>query len=270
MTAYAPSVEGEAIRRRDFIERLAITIGVATLFIGGYFLVAYSVHPERISELPIPLDQRVPFIPQAIWIYLSLYPAALIPLFVVRCERLFRRTAIAYAIVISISLIFFESYPVTSARLRASTTVLSVARPSDWLVAKLYMIDPPYNLFPSLHLSIALLAAISAWKAKRLYGAVVYVSVGPLAMSVCAVKQHFVLDVVGGLALAALVGSLIITPYRAQPGVRRSYTWRGPIVYCAVLILLFAGLYTAYLLNRAPMSTPLAAPRIGNNTVLEP
>ena len=78
-----------------------------------------------------------------------LLSCALLPLFVVRCSRLFRRTAIAYATVIAVSLVFFTVFPVTSIQLRVPQTRLDISRFSDWAVSLLYSVDPPYNLFPS-------------------------------------------------------------------------------------------------------------------------
>jgi membrane-associated phospholipid phosphatase len=175
-----------------------------------------------------------------------MYPASSIPLFVVRCQGLFRRTAVAYVAVIAVSLACFKVYPVTSMGLRAPLTVLDMARTSDWLVAKLYSVDPPDNLFPSLHFSISLLAAISTWKANRFYGTLVYISLVPVALSVCTVKQHFLADVVAGFALATLLGLLIIVPYRAHPSVERSYTWHGPAIYLCFLGLFYIVIYIAY------------------------
>ena len=150
------------------IERLAATAGLVTFFIVGYFGVGRSISSAMTFDMATSLDRRIPFIAQSVWIYFWVFTAALIPLFVVKCPRLFRRTVLAYGLVIAISLICFKAYPATSASLRAAGAVLDVSSPSNWAVSVLYSLDPPYNLFPSLHLSLALLAAFSAWKAKRL------------------------------------------------------------------------------------------------------
>ena len=125
--------------------------------------------------------------------------------------------------------------------------MLDVSSPSNWAVSVLYSLDPPYNLFPSLHLSLALLAAFSAWKAKRLYGVGVGVGVGLVAVAVCTVKQHVLVDVLGGAVLASLSGGLIIGTYRAKRGVMPAYGWRGPELYVGLLVLAYAGIYAAYL-----------------------
>lgn len=235
-----------ASRKRFLLERLVLTTALMTFFIVGYFGVGYTTNPARARELVSSLDKKIPFVAHSVWVYLLIFPSALIPLFVVRCARLFRRTALAYASVITVSLICFASFPVTSAQLRVAQEQLDLALPSEWAVSVLYSLDPPYNLFPSLHLSIALLAAFSAWKAARLLGAVLFVSVAFIGVSVCTVKQHVVPDVFGGLLLAALVGAVILRPYYPQAGVKPAYSWRGPALYLIFLILIYAGFYFAY------------------------
>jgi membrane-associated phospholipid phosphatase len=217
-----------------------------TFFIAGYFGVGYSTNPAQARELVSSLDKQIPFVALSVWVYLLIFPSALVPLFVVRCPRLFRRTALAYASVIAISLICFAAFPVTSVRLRVAPELLDLAYPSNWAVSVLYSLDPPYNLFPSLHLSIASLAAYSAWKATRLLGVVAFVSVGFIGISVCTVKQHILLDVLGGLALAALAGAVILHPYRRQGSLEPAYSWRGPALYLILLILIYSGFYVAY------------------------
>jgi len=110
----------------------------------------------------------------------------------------------------------------------------------------LYRLDPPFNLFPSLHLSIAALSSLTAWKARRSYGAAAFVGVALIGASICTVKQHFVLDGFGGVALAALVHAFVLHPYRPMPGTDPAYGWRGPAAYAALLAALYAGIYAGF------------------------
>lgn len=247
-----------------------MTAGLATFFIAGYFGVGLSRDPARARELVSPLDGLIPFVAHSVWVYLSIFPAALIPLFVVRCPRLLRRTALAYAAAMALSLLCFTAFPITSARLREAPAMLDIARPSDWAVSLLYALDPPYNLFPSLHLSIAVLAAFAAWKAAKPYGAIAFVGVGGIGVSVCTVKQHFLLDALGGLGLAALVSSLILHPYRPHSGITPAYSWRGPALYLAFLVLVYTGLYLAYLWASCELVNFLGAGPIGSHNCLSP
>jgi len=228
------------------LERAVLTIGAVAVFLIGYFAVGHNIDPTRARDLATSLDARIPFIARSVWVYLWVFPASLLPLFLVRCPRLFRRTIVAYGVVIAVSLIVFATFPVTSIGLRADRAALDVTRFSPWAVAVLYCIDPPYNLFPSLHLSIAALAALSAWKARRVYGAAAFLGVALIGVSICTVKQHFVVDGLGGLALAVVVYAFVLLPYAPPRGADPAYGWRGPAAYAALLAVVYAGFYAAF------------------------
>ena len=225
-------------------ERAGLTLGLVIFFISGYFGVGHTRNPAGAGELQTFLDDQIPFIARSVWLYLLIFPAALLPLFVVRCQRLFRRTALAYAAVITVSLICFAKLPITSTRLRTDPAMLNLTHLSDWAVSVLYSLDPPYNLFPSLHVSIAVLAAFSAWKAARSYGVVAFSCLVFVIASIFTVKQHVVLDAVGGIALSALAGALILRPYHTHGA--SAYSWRGPLAYLIFLVIVYAGFYLAY------------------------
>jgi membrane-associated phospholipid phosphatase len=133
--------------------------------------------------------------------------------------------------------------------LRTDVSSLDATRFSRWAVSTLYAIDPPFNLFPSLHLSIALLAASAAWKARRAYGAAALTSLAPVAASICTVKQHFVLDGIGGAALAAVVHAVVLRPYRPEPGSTPPRAGADPQAYGALLAAAYAGLYLGFRLT---------------------
>lgn len=202
---------------RDVALRITFVAALVAFFAFGYFGIGRNVDPSRARELATALDRRIPFIPATVWVYLAMFPTALSPLVLVRPMRLFRRTCGAYAAAIGVSLILFAAFPVTSKGLRAQGGALDPLSLSSRAVALLYRLDPPFNLFPSLHLSIAAIALLSAWKAARLPGAAVGLMLAVIGVSVCTVKQHFVLDALGGLTLAAVVYAVVLRPYRASP-----------------------------------------------------
>ena len=236
------------IQNRPVLERAALTAGLITFFLVGYFGVGLSTDPAHVHSLATPLDARIPFVAScSVWMYLWVFPCALIPLFVVKCRHLFRRTVIAYATVMAVSFVLFAVFPVTSVGLRAPKRTLDISRPSDWAVSIIYSLDPPYNLFPSLHLSLAALAAFSVWKTSKPYAIAIFVSVAGLGVSVCTVKQHYVLDVLTGLALAALINLLIIRRYRPMEGATLAYSWRGSATHLVFVVILYASFYGVYL-----------------------
>ena len=108
------------------------------------------------------------------------------------------------------------------------------------MIAVLYRVDPVANAYPSLHLALVTLAALCAWKASRVMGLVLALSVPAVAIAVSLVKQHFILDAVTGIALALIIGLPLIAAYRPASGEAVGYSWRGPALFFAFAIFSYA------------------------------
>ncbi len=166
-----------------------------------------------------------------------------------RCPRLFRRTILAYLAALAIALVVFVVFPVDGASLRPTDADRLPRSFATWSIGKLYAADPPRNLFPSLHVSFALLAAGSAWKARRSYGIAAAAGVIPIAVSIFTVKQHYVADGVAALIVASVVGASLLLPYRPDGGHLTAFGRRGPIAFFVMLGLVYAALYAGYVLG---------------------
>jgi membrane-associated phospholipid phosphatase len=196
------------------LERLLLATGVLLLFCLGYFSIGFITDTARARDLTLTPDRQIPFISEAVWIYLSLFPIAVSPLLLVRSRDRFRRTALAYAIAMGLSFVCFASWPVSSHTLRMPLDNLNLARVSDRAVALLYGIDPSCNLFPSLHVSIVVLALLSILRSSKLSIALAAGGGVLIAASACLIKQHFVVDVLAGLLLGLLIGLVMLAPRR--------------------------------------------------------
>jgi membrane-associated phospholipid phosphatase len=227
-------------------ERAAIASVVLASYVTGYFLIGWTTDPESARSLSTPLDARIPFVPETIFLYAWVYTAMTFPLFVVRSPALFRRVGLAYAVVIAASLATFVVYPVTSVDLRPDVGHLDASQFTGWAVKLVYTIDPPCNLFPSLHLAAATLAALSAWKARPVYGVIGFTWLVLIAVSVSTVKQHFLLDGVAGFGLAVVAYGLIIRPYRRVSVEESAYGWSGPLLYLGFHGSFYAAAYAVY------------------------
>lgn len=194
----------------DGRERLLLAAGLAAFFVTGYFGIGFAIDPARLRDLASPLDERIPFVARAVWVYVCMFPAALSPLVLVRDIAIYRRTTLAYAIAMAVSFGCFIAFPVTSRSLRVPIHDLDLSRFSDRVVEIIYVLDPPTNLFPSLHLSIVVLAAMSLWRAGTIPGMPAAAGALLIGVSVCLIKQHFIVDAAGGLALGALIGRLTL------------------------------------------------------------
>jgi membrane-associated phospholipid phosphatase len=70
------------------------------------------------------------------------------------------------------------------------------------MIRDVYAGDNPYNCFPSLHTSISTILAVYWLRVNRRLGILVAVWVALIVASTVLIKQHYLADLVAGLALA--------------------------------------------------------------------
>jgi hypothetical protein len=191
------------------VEKVLLTTLVMALFLGGYFLVGrYTLGRARPFPLVFAWERELPLLPWMVFPYLL---ALVLPDFALfgwpdADRRGFRRQALCYSVMHVVCFAIFVVYPV-KADLRPPA--LSGDGASIRALAYYYEIDPPVNLFPSLHCANAALSAIMAYKISRRIGRLVAVGAGLVVLSVVLVKQHYVADAVAGIALALAVDRLL-------------------------------------------------------------
>lgn len=208
--------------------RAALGACLLALWIVGYFGVAHSPLVLRARPDVLPWDCPIPFSGWAVWIYLAGLPMIAAPLLLLRAGRPLRRAVLAYLAAIIGATACFAAFPVASGQLRAAADGAGLGPLTALALAALRALDPPFNSFPSLHVALAALAAWSMADAAPGTRAGWNLALALVAWSVCAVKQHYLLDVAGGLALAlavrAWVGARVARPSlpRRKTGRRRA------------------------------------------------
>jgi hypothetical protein len=239
-------------------ERAVLSGALVLYFLVGYFGVGWlATDPADARSLAIPLDAAIPFVLASVVVYWSILPMALLPVFVVADRDLFRRVALAYAVTITTALVIFVVFPVTSVGLRPDAPAFADSGFAGWLFRLLHFLDPPLNLFPSLHLALAFLAALAAVRAGSALGAAAIVWTLGIAVSVCTTKQHFAVDAIAGLALAAGVHRWLVASPRAAVPADASFGARGIALFAGLVALFYAGLYGAYLVGFEPWSVSI-------------
>lgn len=76
-------------------------------------------------------------------------------------------------------------------------------------ISMVYKLDPPFNSFPSLHVSLTLLSLMVLFSYKRIIGCVFLIPAITIIISTLFVKQHYFADVIGGFAIAPIMFYLI-------------------------------------------------------------
>lgn len=222
---------------------MAVLVGLVPLYI-----LIPAFFPPTGRYLPeLALDRALPLIPAWALVYGALYVfLILLPVFVVRQDELIRRTVYAYLLIWIVAYAFFFVIYPTAAPRPAKVAGQGFA---VWGLRALYGSDPPYNCFPSLHVAHSFVSALATYRVHRRLGIVAVVCATLVAASTLFTKQHYVLDVIAGAAIAAAAYGLFLRPYprervseldrRAAPGLALSVS--------AMVALGLAGYWFAYL-----------------------
>ncbi len=182
--------------------RWSLGLGLALLQSAVYFGIGHA-HLTRSTELlRTRLDDAIPFWPWTAWCYLPFYAGTfLIAIGGFRHKRLFNRTAVAVVMVMCLGalghLFVGAEYP---------RPVLHPPYPnfSYAFMAWVQHIDPPGNVFPSLHVAHTSMLAFLLLRDRPRLGRVALVMATLLALSTLTTKQHFIADVLSGYTLAFL------------------------------------------------------------------
>ncbi|MEW5847676.1 MAG: phosphatase PAP2 family protein [Myxococcota bacterium] len=186
-------------------------------YASGYLVLnRLMMDAPRPWDLSLPLEHRVPFIPELLATYGLAYLMVAVLALVIHGEKLVRHTVRAFATTCLLQLVCFALFPV---RMTERPELLPDGTFWHDVGTFWFWLDRPTNLFPSAHVSMSVLSAlffrdVNPWLGRLAGGLAAFV-----AVSVVLVRQHYVLDTVAGAALALAV-------YRAtSPGWVREVLW---------------------------------------------
>lgn len=236
------------------LRNLALGLAFAAVAYLGFQVVARGTDPSTAHRLDTPLDHAIPFWSASVYLYSWSYTSILYPAFVIRSARLFRHVVAAYACVVGISLVTFAVFPVTSLGFRPDVATLDLTRFDHWGVRLTFFVDPPTNLFPSLHMAAAVMAAAAAWVARPRYGVWALTFVVSIGGSILTMKQHYIADGVAACGLGILAWWLCLRPYqrRPEPLAERAMGGGAVVAYLVFHASVYAALYLAFRLGYAP------------------
>ncbi len=232
------------------LPRRAIYLVACVAIMGIYFATnrltagLEAFHPET------ALDRLIPFAPAWEHIYVSLWVFMVLPHVVIRHEGYLRRWVLAFGVTQLVAAALFVALPVRMMRPEG----FALDSFGAWITALNYGIDEPSNAFPSLHVANAVLAALVALRVDRAVGSIALVVAALVAVSTFFVKQHYVIDVAGGLVLAGAVYLGIVRPYdlEAVAEDERRLSRAASLGLVAVHGVAVAGAFALYLSGRPP------------------
>jgi len=156
--------------------------------------------PAEGFKLTTPLDMAIPFVPHFIIPYLLVFPLVVVP-FVLAWKRPkdLRKVVYAFLLATIIGEIIFIVFPTTMVRPELSGGDIFTD-----LVLHTYAVDsPPKNCFPSFHVTISTLTTLLCLKLSKRVGLATLPLTVLIILATVFIKQHYVVDIFGGLVLAS-------------------------------------------------------------------
>jgi membrane-associated phospholipid phosphatase len=189
-------------RALPLAERLSVGIGLLVIF-AILFLGVNQWSAQRVSEgarsfyPETAADTHIPFVPTLVFGYALYYVWIFLPVLLLRTRAQFYQVMIGFNLIQLPAILVFLLYP--SQMTRPTVGGDDIA---SQLVRFLYRMDPGFNLLPSLHVGHSVLVALFFYTFRP--KAFPWVALGTLliVLSTVLIKQHVVLDVVSGAALA--------------------------------------------------------------------
>ena len=171
---------------------------------GGYFLTGALAYQGDFMSLAIPIDHRIPFRPEWVFVYLTVYFVFILPFFYLEDRKALIAMDLSQFIALALSYTMFIYLPVAFDR-----PMVEVVDFATWTLDIVQGQDPPWNCFPSTHCIACTIASLALMKYNRKVGWWVLGSTIFICASTMYTKQHFVLDVVAGVALGAAIFYLV-------------------------------------------------------------
>ena len=180
-----------------------IPAAVYILMVPTYFVSHLLTKDAPHISIATAFDEAIPFVPAFIWIYVLAYLQWFVGYVAIAkssetlCKDYFGGEIIAKAITILVFLIIPTT--ITQPNPTGSGLTYEVVR---WI----YGVDNPTNLFPSIHCLESWIVArgLAKTNAPKYTKTAMWLFSVLVFMSVVFVKQHFVLDILGGIAVAEL------------------------------------------------------------------
>lgn len=152
---------------------------------------------------PSMIDDFIPFIDWTVWVYNAQFFFLLFCLMAVKKNVNISRALYSMFAASLLSFLVFAVYPTSVPRIHLAGKGLTRTA-FDFL----YLIDSSANSFPSLHVSLAWLAAFSVCDEYGKKGLIALIGALLITVSTMTTKQHYFIDVIAGLALMWLCRAL--------------------------------------------------------------
>lgn len=238
--------------------RLFSLVAAGGVLIGVYASIGVYLSRSDLPmhEVPTALDHAAPFQPAWVLVYALVFLQAIAPLSSISDLRVLHRTLGAYLTLYAFAVPVWLGYPVAVPRHPVPITDV-------WTygVGIVRYVDPPANCMPSMHVGLAVLAALIVLRHDRAAGTFLLGTAAAIWWSTIAIRQHWATDglVAAAMALAAdrVWFDLRPLPDVAFRPLKRHWhlVWLG--LYVAGVLILMSGWWWGWMpVHLLPPNTP--------------
>jgi membrane-associated phospholipid phosphatase len=183
---------------------ILFSIGLAVFLIGYLVTNHFPLFEPRL--LPVfEFEKQIPFIPQTGWIYTSDYVYLMVMTYLLR-KKPIDRYFWSFLTLNSINFSFYIAYPTIFPRENFPIESIDFGNSALYLAR---LVDAPTNCFPSSHIGACMLGALFLLTISRRYFFIFLSWAALISFSTLTVKQHYVIDIPGGM----IVGIISFLPF---------------------------------------------------------
>ncbi|HEY7791464.1 MAG TPA: phosphatase PAP2 family protein [Vicinamibacterales bacterium] len=197
------------------MERRIVLISIECLIFQALYFATASLAAWRHVQTPwtvTALDRVIPFMPVFVWFYLSAYLLDTVGLCLAVWhldDTQFRGVLVACYATLLMAIVCFLLVP-----RMALKPAVNTSSALGLTMAAVQQLTTKYNTFPSLHVAYSVITAWAAWMSyarNRLLSSLLMIDALAVIASTVLVKEHTVIDVGGGLVVAAI--SIVLARY---------------------------------------------------------
>jgi membrane-associated phospholipid phosphatase len=165
----------------------------------GYLAVNRVLGEGPFPRLELPIDRAIPFVPAFVFGYILVYFTPALTALFLRDRAELYRTFLAFGLNALICFPIFLFFPVEYPRVHPLP-----ATGAGPLLALVQALDRPVNCFPSHHISTSITTFLAVFRQDRRWGSLFGAAAALVAVSTLFIKQHYVVDIPAGIAVACL------------------------------------------------------------------
>lgn len=176
---------------------------------GSYYLVAAATAKFPMA-MPVTgltaIESSLPLVPAAVLVYMGVHPMSALPFLGLRNALDVTRHALGHLVIVAISIVCWAALPIEFPRAELPPHQGSLGL---WVLASMRQNDPALNCLPSTHCSMAVYAAIGLQRVNASLGRWAAITAAAISISTLLTRQHYLVDVLSGVALGYVVGRRI-------------------------------------------------------------